>query len=633
MVRGGLHFGGSRRRWAWGPAVFLAYWLLGAVVSTAQSQVDAIESGPTEALTEPGGAQVETLPPPQPTVPSSPWISKGLDSLRKAVGAPDPSSVQAENTAVAPESQELPAADEAQTAVDGSKQHLVPIGDSAAKDLVVEGENGLISLMVRDAPLRQVVALIAETQNLNIVFASPAEVPVTASFDRVPWQRVMEALLSISGHTWTVNQGIVFVTNIEAADFVSPEAGGRIVEVFELDFASAVDVNQTVVGLLSPAGKSWLVETSNEDNHRTRDTVAVIDYPANIMRISDYICRMDVPPRQVLIEANILQIELDDECRNGLNYEALSSFRGNELKFSTVGMANSTASPSFFLDVTGHALEGLVELLKTTTDAKSLASPKLLAVSGQQARIQIGSQLGFRVTTTTQTSTLESIQFLDVGVVLTVTPRITRDGRVLMRIKPEVSTGQVDATTGLPSEETTEVETDILLNDGQGMVIGGLIQELDSNKQSKIPWIGDLPYVGFLFQKRSVVKKRSEIVVTLMPHIQPYSPDLQHRESAEFQRTQDRLLYGPLDRVQRPYEARLPDTFSNPIRPVASLLACDNQCMVPTGSPIPVQLPPIESESTYENQWLPPVESGPEITFPDSTGPPEAALKTPRVRY
>ena len=75
----------------------------------------------------------------------------------------------------------------------------------------------------------------------------------------------------------------------------------------------------------------------------------------------------------------------------------------------------------------------MVELLKTTTDAKALATPKILAVSGQQSHIQIGSQLGFRVTTTTQTGTFESIQFLDVGVVLTVTPRITRDGRVLMR--------------------------------------------------------------------------------------------------------------------------------------------------------------------------------------------------------
>ena len=90
----------------------------------------------------------------------------------------------------------------------------------------------------------------------------------------------------------------------------------------------------------------------------------------------------------------------------------------------------------------------------------------------------------------------------------------------------------------LPSEDTTEVETDILLNNGQGMVIGGLIQESDTNTQSKIPWFGDLPYVGVLFQKRQVVKERSEIIVTLMPHVLPYSPMIAEREQGEFMRAE-----------------------------------------------------------------------------------------------
>ena len=248
-----------------------------------------------------------------------PWPSSGIDALRAAVGA------------IAPSTEELPAVEPAlpapvalpqvgnqqpvtPPALAGStfttaepQQHHLPLGQPVPKDVIIKEDEGLISLMVRDAPLRQVVALVAETQNLNIVFASPADVPVTASFDRVPWQQVIEALLSISGHTWTMSDDIVFITNIEAADFVTPEAGGRAVEVFELDFASAVDVDQTVQGLLSPAGKSWVLESSTEDNRRTREVVAVVDYPANFARISEYICAVDQPPRQVLIEANILQ--------------------------------------------------------------------------------------------------------------------------------------------------------------------------------------------------------------------------------------------------------------------------------------------------------------------------------------
>ena len=467
-------------------------------------------------------------------------------------------------------------------------QQVIPIAQptSPLEEAVIEHEQGQISLMIRDASLRQVVALIAETQNLNLVFAATADTPVTATFTRVPWQQALDSLLSASGHMWTNNNGVIMITSIENADQFPPNAGGRQVEVIELDFASAVDIEQAVKGLLSLAGKSWVLETSSTDNRRTREAVVVVDYPGNLAQIREYVCQADQPPRQVLIEANILQIELDSDCRSGVNWDALgTSISGNEFNLRSVGFANAANTSAFFLEATGGAIETLVELLQNTTDAKTLASPKVLAVSGQQARMQVGEQLGFRVVTTTQTSTLEEIQFLDVGVVLTVTPRITRDGRVLMRIKPEVSTGQVSPDTGLPSEETTEVETDIILSDGQGMVIGGLIQEQDSNIQTKVPWIGDLPYIGVLFQRRQIIKTRSEIVVTLVPRIQPYTPIINEREQHQFQRTQDRLTTGPLDLYPRPYEPRLPDTFRNPRRPLHAHLH---------------RLPSVATEATYQ---------------------------------
>jgi len=467
------------------------------------------------------------------------------------------------------------------------EQEIIPITRPVAEGKVtIEDHQGEISLMVRDASLRQVIALIAETQKLNLVFAASVETPITASFDRVPWQQVFDSLLSSTGHTWTTTNGVIIVTSIENYELISPGASGRHVEVFDLDFASAVDVDQTVKGLLSPAGKSWLVEIDAGDNRRTREAIAVVDYPDNLQQISEYIAQADQPPRQVLIEAHILQVDLECDCRSGVNFDALAtSASGNEFDVRTVGFANPAATTAFFMEATGGAIEGLVELLQTTTDAKTLASPKVLVVSGQQARMQVGEQLGFRVVTTTQTSTLEEVQFLDVGVVLTVTPRITRDGRVMMRIKPEVSTGQVNAETGLPSEETTEVETDIMLNDGHGMVIGGLIQESDSNIQSKIPWLGDLPYVGILFQKRRVERVRSEIVITLVPHIQPYSPIVAEREDHQLMQTLEPLTVGPLDRFYRPYEAQLPDTFTNPRRPLMSLLH---------------PLPPVEEAPAHE---------------------------------
>ena len=476
---------------------------------------------------------------------------------------------------------------------DTPDKHVIPFAKPDPNaEIRFQQNEGLISLAVRDGSLRQTIAMIAEAQGLNIVFAAPADIGITASLDGVPWQQALDSLLSASGYSWTSSDGIIFVVSLETANFMAPGSGGRQSRIFELDFTSAVEVDQAAKGLLSPGGASWILESSSADNRRSREAIVVFDFPTHLHRIQDLIFQIDQPPRQVLIEANILQVNLTEDCRNGVNFESITSFHGNEISLKTIGLANPAASSAFFLETTGSALTNLVELLKTTNDAKTLASPHLLVVSGQKARIQVGEQLGFRITTTTQTSSLESVQFLDVGVVLTVEPRITRDGRVLMRINPKVSTGQVNPETGLPAEETTEVETDIFLEDVQGMVIGGLIQEQDSIIQSKIPWIGDLPYVGVLFQKRRAIKERSEIIVTLIPRVQPYSPNIACRESFEIMRTQERLLEGPLNRVPRTYEPRLYDAITNP-RPVC---IAQRQFLMPTGNPHLVQLPATEEQ-------------------------------------
>ncbi len=504
------------------------------------------------------------------------------------------------------------------------QQEIIPLAQSTdTGEIVVEEQGeGLISLKIRDASLKQVVAMIAETQRINIIFSAQEDIKVTGSLIRVPWRQALETILASSGHTWTDDQGIIVVTTLEAAQTIAPRAGGRRVETFELDFATAVDVDQTVQGLLSPAGKSWITQSSTTNNRQSREVVAVIDFPGNLQQIADFISQVDQPPRQVLIKANILQVDLKDDCRNGVNLRQLANLSGNQLAFSTVGFANgslgaaTTANPgatnTSFLQLTGGSLNGLVELLETTTDAKSLASTELLVVSGQQAHVQSGQKLGFRVTTTTQTSSLESVEFIDVGVLLTVTPQVTRDGRVLMRIKPEVSEGQIDPDTGLPAEDTVEVETDVLLNNGQGLVIGGLIQEIDSNVQSKVPWLGDIPYAGVLFQRRQLIKSRAEIIVTLIPHVMPYAPIQITHNDHQMMRTQQPLLCPPLNRNPRPYEAQLPDTFTNPTpvftqRYLAAMppttdtevieLDRSMKSLQPQVEEVPIYFPPVDSPS------------------------------------
>ncbi|HMP06883.1 MAG TPA: STN domain-containing protein, partial [Lacipirellulaceae bacterium] len=134
---------------------------------------------------------------------------------------------------------------------DGQSSLVVPLpGAQATENLNVTGDqDGLVSLVVREGSLRQVVGMIAQTQRLNIVFAGAGDAVVTAAFERQPWEKVLDSLLSATGHVWTRREGVIFISSVDAADYLPPDAGGLRVEVFDLDFVSAADVDQTIKGL------------------------------------------------------------------------------------------------------------------------------------------------------------------------------------------------------------------------------------------------------------------------------------------------------------------------------------------------------------------------------------------------
>ena len=186
---------------------------------------------------------------------------------------------------------------------------------------------------------------------------------------------------------------------------------------------------------------------------------------------------------------------------------------GENLTLKTVGLASATASPAFIATLEGGDLNAVVELIETSTDAKNLGSPKILVLNEQEANIHVGKSIGYQGSqTTTETSTYQNAQFIEVGVLLHLTPRIMRDGRVLLNVKPEVSDGAINPVTELPDTVTTELETDVMLNDGQGMVIGGLIKETDTVKQSKVPYLGSVKGLGWFFRRselRRSARRRS----------------------------------------------------------------------------------------------------------------------------
>jgi len=433
-------------------------------------------------------------------------------------------------------------------------------GGGAGSVQILPAKEGLITIKVRDASLSRVLALLAQTQGLNIVAASDIDAIISITLTDVPVEEALSAILQVANYTWVYRNNIILITSLTDAAKLPADVQGRQIQVFELDFASASVVAEAVTEFLSPIGKVNVSAIDAANNRRTRELVVVEDLPGALSRIANYIQYVDQPPRQVLLEAHIFQVNLKDVREHGVDLSMLLRAAGSNITLKSVGLASASASPAFLSTVSGGDFGSVIECLQNTTDTKTLGSPKLLVLNGQEAMFHVGDDIGYQGSqTTTETSTFQNVQFLEVGVVLRITPQITRDNRVLLHIEPEVSTGAINPITSVPDKSTTELRTDVMLNDGQGMIIGGLVKENDSVVQSKIPYLGNVKGLGWFFRRSERTKERVEIIVAVLPRIQPYRPQWQGFEQGELVRAGVPLFHGPLHRNYRPWDPILPD--------------------------------------------------------------------------
>ena len=139
----------------------------------------------------------------------------------------------------------------------------------------------------------------------------------------------------------------------------------------------------------------------------------------------------------------------------------------------------------------------------------------------------IGGQLGFSVVTTVDNTIIQSVEFLDTGAQLRITPTITGDGYVLMKIHPELSDGVIDE--GLPSKNTSQVTTEVLIKDGHSLLIGGLIRERNESTRRGIPLLVRIPLLGALFGRTTHSTQRSELITLITPHILQPGEDSTYR--------------------------------------------------------------------------------------------------------
>ncbi|MFZ5800581.1 MAG: secretin N-terminal domain-containing protein [Candidatus Omnitrophota bacterium] len=296
-----------------------------------------------------------------------------------------------------------------------------------------------------------------------------------------------------------------------------------VTRVFALSYTKAEDLEKKLAGVLSKnVGQIRVDARSNK--------VYVTDIPSKMLEVESIINAFDEKHRQVLIEAKIVKVELGDEFKMGVDWEAiLRAYHDMDFKSAFTVLTSTDKKGRFSIgSIASDDYTAVVEALEHVGKTNTLSSPRITALNNEEAKILVGSTEPYVTTTTTTpasgpTTTAESVNFIDVGVKLFVTPTINEESFITMKIRPEVSSVDNYLTTSqnnkIPIVTTTTAETTVMVKDGVTIVIGGLIKDEVIDTVNKVPIMGDLPLLGFLFRNRDKKITKSELVVFLTPHI------------------------------------------------------------------------------------------------------------------
>ena len=366
-----------------------------------------------------------------------------------------------------------------------------------------------ISMTMKDADLADVMDMISREQRVNVFVSADSTDPVSFSLYDMMLPDAIRSIANAAGLAVEHYDGNYYIIDRDEAGKYAPDALTHV-KSFELQYIDAEEIQ----ALLDP----YLSEYGEITVFAERNLFLVEDTPEFLRRVAALVQKIDREPVQILIEAKILEITLTDEDSYGLDWIKLFTSGDGSGDFGTQGLAEPT-SAGFFLDYASPDFSAVLSALTSQGRVRTLSTPKLLAIEDVESSVIIGDRRGYSVTTTINQVTTESVEFLESGVILKVTPSVDADGRVMMDINPEVSTGVIDPLTGIPSQTTTEVTTRMIVADGQTIFVGGLIKNRVDESKRGVPIIGRVPLVGGLFSNRQQINTNTETVVLITPTI------------------------------------------------------------------------------------------------------------------
>ena len=429
--------------------------------------------------------------------------------------------------------EQKPAAPRPDKSGDGQPEKL-----SAAREQKIQRDegDGKLTVVLRDADLREVLKLLSEQGELNILPSKNVAGQVTASLNGVDIDTALHAILKSSGFVARREDKMVYVGTPDDLRNMDQSQDQIVMRVYRPNYVRASDLEKLITPLLTAEMGKVTVTAASEvdvpsdqaktggDSYAGAEVVIVKDYLAVLKQVDQVVKEVDVKPLQVSIEAMIINVKLNDQYQMGINFEAIMS-QGNVRAVNNSPLASISAIPlttgGLKIGILSGSLSSFLVALEQVGDTNVIASPRVLCLNKQRAEIQIGDQLGYITSTSTQTFTTQSVSFLDVGTLLRLRPHIASDGMIRLEIHPELSTGSVtvSGSSSIPSKSVTQVTNQFLCQDGATVVIGGLIREDLQKSVNQLPYFGNLPYVGFIFRNKTEKISREEVLVIITPRI------------------------------------------------------------------------------------------------------------------
>jgi len=390
-------------------------------------------------------------------------------------------------------------------------------------------EEGPLSLNFQDVEVRSVLQVLADHAAINLVASDSVQGRITLRLDAVPWEQALDLVLRSKGLGRRQEGNVLLVAPVsELLEQSRDDHAGRALhaqsqplqrELLPVRHANAADLADLLLTTTSLGQPSEVGAGSLTADVRT-NTLILHQTAERMSELRALIAQLDVPVRQVMIEARIVEVSVDREqglgvrWGAGLHHERVRA--GKEL-FVDLGVQRPAGVLGLGLLRGDHLLDLELSAMERNGTAEIISQPKVFTADKETARILKGTEVPYQETSK---SGATSTSFREASLSLEVTPQITPDGSVIMTVRVTKDEPDfVNALNDVPPIRKNEVNAKVRVTDGDTVVIGGVYSTSQNKVVDKVPFLGDLPYVGRLFRRDALQEKKSELLVFLTPRI------------------------------------------------------------------------------------------------------------------